>query len=191
MVKLKTRFQTRLTTALTASALSVVVESLTGVPTAPFRIIASPGTAKEELMMVTAVTTATKTLAVLRAQQGTTAVKHAKGTLVYHSGLIAGDDTVLVTSKDDNATLTALEAGIILVTVDAKTMTLPAVASSYGVRYIIIATGAHTSGVVVDGDGAELVGGAATKTSPAKDASLDIYCDGSEWRVLGSHETWT
>jgi len=73
-----------ITAAITASATSLVVKSVTDIPTAPFMALLDVGTDDEEVVKVTAVTTATKTLTIVRAQGGTTAVAHAKETLFHH-----------------------------------------------------------------------------------------------------------
>ena len=82
---LLTKFQSRITTALTTTATSIVLESVTGIPTAPFMAILEDSTSNAECVLVTTVTTVSKTLTVTRAQRGTTGVAHAAGTLFYHS----------------------------------------------------------------------------------------------------------
>jgi len=177
--KVKTRAQDRIKTALTATGTTLYVDSITGFPGAPFGIIVDPGTALEELMWVTAKDTVTDTFTVVRAQQGTTAVAHAVGSLVYHSELRP------IRAKADDATLTVAEAGcLILVTVDNKTMTLPPAATAYGVDYTIKQTAAFSSGTTIDGDGAETIDGQATVTLLDQYEVVHIMCDGTGWHVI-------
>lgn len=95
------------------------------------------------------------------------------------------------TSKSGNAALTAAEAGIILVTADGKTMTLPAVATSAGIRYIIKQTAAHAAGTNVDGNASETIDGDTDLTCGAQFDVLDIVCDGSAWHIIGQIGTWS
>jgi len=96
-----------------------------------------------------------------------------------------------VTSKNDNATLTTAEAGVILVTVDAKTMTLPAASGNAGLRYIIKQTAVHTTGVTIDGNASETIDGDTDPTSSATYDFMDIICDGSNWHVVAKQGTWS
>ena len=86
-----TKFQSYITAAITASATSLVLKSVTGIPSVPFKALLDSGKAVEELVLVTAVTTTTKTLTIVRAQGGSTAVAHAKNTLLYHAEIVAAD----------------------------------------------------------------------------------------------------
>jgi len=70
------------------------------------------------------------------------------------------------------------------------TMTLPAVASSTGIHYMIKKTNASNS-LIVDGAGAETIDGAATLTATADDAALHFFCDGTEWHTVARQGTWS
>jgi len=76
-------FNTELSAAITASATTAYVKSVTSIPTAPFHAIIDAGTAHAEIVKVTAVTTATKALTIDRAEGGTTARAHPIDTLVH------------------------------------------------------------------------------------------------------------
>lgn len=76
-------FNSYITAAIAATATSCVLNSVTSIPTAPFHAILDAGTDKAEVVKVTAVTTATKTLTIVRAQGGTTGVAHAADTLFH------------------------------------------------------------------------------------------------------------
>lgn len=91
MVHLLTKFQSRITTAIDADDVSIVLASVTDIPTVPFMAILEDSTTKAECVWVTAVTTVSKTLTVTRAQRGTTGVAHVVGTLVHHSEVALAD----------------------------------------------------------------------------------------------------
>jgi len=76
-------FNTELSAAITASATTAYVKSVTSIPTAPFHAILDAGSSSAELVKVTAVTTATKALTIVRAQASTTARAHPEDTLVH------------------------------------------------------------------------------------------------------------
>lgn len=71
------------------------------------------------------------------------------------------------------------------------TATLPAVASSAGLRLTFKKTTA-TNNLIVKGLGAELIDGANTKTATGTQwNSLTLYCDGVAWFIESSLGTWT
>jgi hypothetical protein len=88
-------------------------------------------------------------------------------------------------------TLDADDAGMIIVTADGKTVTLPEAAEAEGVMYIIKTTATHSDGLIVDAYSSETIDGATTKTSPAQYATITIVCDGTDWHVLSYIGTWT
>ncbi len=90
-MKLLTKFQTFITVALTASATSIAVDSLTDIPDVSFMAILDAGSDDEECVLVTAIATATKTLTITRGQRGSSGVAHGKNTLLYHSEIEGGD----------------------------------------------------------------------------------------------------
>jgi len=85
LVNLLTKFQSYITAAITASATSLVLKSVTDIPAVSFMAILGAGTEDEEAVLVTAINTTTKELTITRAQRGSTAVAHAKNSLFYHS----------------------------------------------------------------------------------------------------------
>ena len=112
----------------------------------------------------------------------------ANGGLTLGSGdFVSGAPTKMtITSKAIDALLTAAEAGVILVTADAKTMTLPAASGNSGLRYIIKHTAAtHTTGTTVDANASETIDGATTVVLNAQYDYVDIVCDGTGWHVIG------
>lgn len=84
MIRLLHLWNSYITTAITASGTSIVLSSVTDIPTAPFHAIIGTGSNEEEVVKVTAVTTATKTLTVVRGQAGTTGVAHGDNALFHH-----------------------------------------------------------------------------------------------------------
>ena len=85
------KFQSRLTTKIDTDDTSIVLESVTDIPTAPFMAILDDSKSTAECVWVTAVTVVSKTLTVTRAQRGTTGVEHVVGTLLFHSEIPLGD----------------------------------------------------------------------------------------------------
>jgi len=73
-----------ITAAIDADDTELVLKSVTDIPTAPFMALLDCGSVDEEVVKVTAVATATKTLTIVRAQGGTTAVAHGDNTLFHH-----------------------------------------------------------------------------------------------------------
>lgn len=90
-MKLLTKFQSYTTAALTASATSIAVASVTDIPSVPFKALLDAGHDNQEQVIVTAVATATKTLTIVRGQGGSTAVAHNSKTLLYHSEIVEAD----------------------------------------------------------------------------------------------------
>lgn len=121
---LKTRAQTMLTTAISDAATSVIVAAVSDFPAAPFRIIFDPGTTREEVMLVTAVDDFTKTLTVIRGQQGLTAVAHPVKSLIYFCGIdpteISVQGGVIRVAK--NSAVDTITKAFALVTTGLKTI---------------------------------------------------------------------
>jgi len=97
------------------------------------------------------------------------------------------------TTKAASATLTTAEAGLIIVTADATTMTLPTYVGNAGLRYKIMVYGTHSSGVYVYSDG-EAINGAAGYTSTAKWDILEIEAapasSNYDWLMVGKIGSW-
>lgn len=70
-------------------------------------------------------------------------------------------------------------------TADGKTITLPKVADTpVGKVYIIKQTAAFAAGTIIDGDGAETIDGAATKTIGAQYKLYAVMNNGAQWLIL-------
>jgi hypothetical protein len=70
----------------------------------------------------------------------------------------------------------------------AVTITLPAVADAAGLILIFIRTGAGANALTIDGDGAETINGAANNADmDAQYDMLTLYCDGTEWFIIGRY----
>ena len=74
--------------AADTAATSISLDSLQGLPTAPFTLILSAGLTAEEVVLATAISGSNVTI--VRAQGGTTAKSHTAGAPVLH-GLFGGD----------------------------------------------------------------------------------------------------
>jgi len=68
---------------ITGAAASLIVDTVTGLPTAPFTLLLDPGVASEEVIEVTAV--GGTTLTVTRGVDGTSAQAHTNGAEVRHA----------------------------------------------------------------------------------------------------------
>lgn len=74
----------------------------------------------------------------------------------------------------------------------SATVTLPTAADNVGRRIKVIITGDPGDyDVVVDGEGAETINGATTKTNSDQYSMLEVTCDGTEWIITNSIGTWT
>lgn len=97
-----------------------------------------------------------------------------------------------IITKSSSAVLATTESHcVIIASTDGITLTLPAVATSIGIRYIIKVTATHSDGVVVDGNASETIDGSTSKTSGAQYNILDIICDGLAWHIIGKYGTWS
>lgn len=67
----------------------------------------------------------------------------------------------------------------------AFSITLPAVASSSGKELIIKKIDSSANAVTVDGNASETIDGATTYSLAQQYDSVTIYCDGSEWHIIG------
>lgn len=94
-----------------------------------------------------------------------------------------------VTTKTGVATLTVAESGLVIVTNAGAsyTLTLPACANNTGLGYIFKKTDANTNPIVIDGNGAETIDGAANQTLDAQYETLAIISDGSNWHKMTSN----
>lgn len=64
------------------------------------------------------------------------------------------------------------------------TVTLPSASGVPGRVYIVKKTDSSGNGVIIDGQGAETIDGAATYTLTQQYEAITIVCDGTEWWIL-------
>jgi len=111
------------------------------------------------------------------------------------SGDIGADDardfidstvgTRYVSSEDGAVTLDRDDDIIVCDgSVSGFTVTLPAASGYTHKVYTIIAEDVSGGNIVVDGDGAETINGAATQTLDAAYESITIACNGTEWFII-------
>ena len=86
-----------LTGDVAATATIIVVNSATGLPTAPFKVVLEPGQPTEEIVKVTSL--AGTSLTVVRGWNGTAAVAHAAGAAVRH--MMTAEDLTLSRAHED------------------------------------------------------------------------------------------
>jgi hypothetical protein len=98
------------------------------------------------------------------------------------------DNTLVVSLDDANATLTLdhLNRTLLIANTQARTLTLPPVATARaGATLRIVKTSAAAAAVTLDGNASETIDGAATYA--AIDAQYDVatlLCTGSEWIIV-------
>jgi hypothetical protein len=92
----------------------------------------------------------------------------------------------ITAGADSNATLTIAMVGLYTIgNTDARTLTLPAAATSAGAWYTIKKTSADADAVTIDGNGDELIDGATTFAEvDAEYDTVTVVCDGTGWHVV-------
>lgn len=108
-----------LTGAISNSATSLVVSSVTGLPSStPYKVVLDPGQGSEEIVKVTGV--AGTTLTVVRAWDGTSASSHAAGATVRHA--MTAEDLALARAHED-ATVAHGATGAVVGTTNVQSLT--------------------------------------------------------------------
>lgn len=116
-------------------------------------------------------------------------------------GIISSDGLSLtgpvkrsILSKTANYVITDTDPDVVVMGVISAhaTITLPTAADNVG-RIITVIIGGEPGAynVVVDGEGAETINGAATKTNSDRYSYLRLLSTGSVWLIIGSAGTWT
>lgn len=99
-----------------------------------------------------------------------------------------------ILSKTASYTITDADPDIVVVGVISAhaTITLPTAADNIGRIITIIINGDPGAyNVVADGEGAETINGAATKTNSDRYSYLRLLCNGTGWNIIGSAGTWS
>ena len=99
-----------------------------------------------------------------------------------------------VLSKTANYTITDTDPDIVVVGVISAhaIITLPTAADNTGRIITVIIDGEPGAyNVIVNGEGAETINGAATKTNSVIYSYLRLLCNGTGWDIIGSGGTWT
>ena len=150
-----------LTGGISSSATSVTVNSVTGLPSTPFKVALDPGLPQEEIVKVTNV--AGTTLTVVRGWDGSSAVSHAALAKVRHT--MSAEDLRL-SREHENATASVHGVGTVVGTSEAQTLTNKNLTSGTNSFPSSLATtaalGAHTSATAAHGV-VEVVGTTATQ----------------------------
>lgn len=72
------------------------------------------------------------------------------------------------------------------------TITLPTAADNTGRSItVVIAGDPGSNDVIIEGEGAETINGAANKTNSDQYSMIKMVCDGTGWYITGSAGTWT
>lgn len=94
-------------------------------------------------------------------------------------------EVLSIVGKTANYTATATDHTILVdATAGVVTITLPAAAASVGREYAIKKIDASANAVTIDGNGAELIDGAATQSLATQWKSMIIQCNGTAWFIL-------
>jgi hypothetical protein len=108
-----------LTGAVSAAATTIVLNSVTGLPTStPYKVVLEPGQPGEEIVKVTAV--AGTSLTVVRGWNGTAAASHDAGSAVRH--MVTAEDFTLSRSHED-ATTAHGATGAVVGTTNTQSLT--------------------------------------------------------------------
>lgn len=141
---------------------------------------------------------ATQNIAISNAAAGSLATNniclgYASESVAFFGGVDAAIFRNNITSTNSRAVLNAdYTMGsydrTMLVTAGAtnRTATLPLAASCKGERVYIEKVDSGAGTVTVDGNGAETIAGAATKTLGAQFSAITIISDGTNWRLVSS-----
>ena len=108
------------------------------------------------------------------------------------SKLVGEYRAINVIPKDETATLTPAENGVIEADTDGIYLYLPTYVGNEGLIYLIKVSAAFSAGVVVtgaSGDGG-LIDGAVDKISTAIYDALEVICDGEAWHITSKVGTW-
>jgi hypothetical protein len=93
-----------------------------------------------------------------------------------------GSVGVKVTTVTGN--YTAADETVILVNTGTATITLPAASTVTGRTYYIKKISASAGTITIDGNGAETIDGAATKTLTTQYQGMQIVCNGAAWFIV-------
>lgn len=112
----------------------------------------------------------------------------AAGTAIADNALVspAGERASPLKYRSTGVNYTAAQSDeFIETTADGLTITLPKVANTpVGKVYIVKQTAAFAAGTIIDGDGAETIDGAATKTIGAQYKDYAVMNNGTQWLIL-------
>ncbi len=147
-------FQSRVATALTKSATSLVLDGVTGLA-AQDVLIVDEGNTHAEVIFVTAVTTLTKTVTIVRAMAGTTAQKHAVGAIVKKVGW---KNTITLNIADVSTGETVAVVPPKGILVKASTVLGGTIATAPAVITLSKSAQAITGGVITIADGGSALG---------------------------------
>lgn len=101
-----------------------------------------------------------------------------------------------ILNKTANYTITDADPDIVVIgaitALDHTTIILPTAADNVGrIITVVIDGDPGAKNVIVDGEGAETINGAATKTNSVIYSYLTMLCNGVGWDIIGSGGTWS
>lgn len=153
--------QMRLVSPITNASTSIQVDSITGLPATPFKLILDYGGISEEIVKVTGM--AGSTLTVVRGYDGSTAVSHAAQAPIRHG--ITAEDLTLSRAHEESTTAHGV-SGAVVGTTGAQTLTSKTISLGSNT---VSGTRAQFNAAMTDDDFASLTG---TETLTNKTVNL-------------------
>ena len=150
---------------------------------APLSIYLGNGTKSTRLLAGTVGTSWTLTLPNdVPAVTGKTLISNTSGTLEfrYPDKFTAAKTTTYVLTGDETTIPCDATSGTF-------TVTLPAVATYAGKEFTVVKIDATAAAVVIEGDGAETINGAANYTLLIPYESVTVRCNGSAWYIISRY----
>ena len=120
----------------------------------------------------------------------------APGTLAGAGLSLTGPVKQSILSKTANYTIADDDPDIVVIgaitALAHTTIILPTAADNVGrIITVVIDGDPGAKNVIVDGEGAETINGAATKTNSDRYSYLRLLCNGTGWNIIGSAGTWS
>ena len=184
--------QMRLVSPITNTSTSIQVDSITGLPATPFKIILDYGGISEEIVKV--ISMAGSTLTVVRGYDGSTAVAHAAQAPIRH-GLTA-EDLTLSRAHEESTTAHGV-SGAVVGTTGAQTLTSKTISLGSNT---VSGTRAQFNAAMTDDDFASLTGtetltnktvNLASNTLTGTKAQFNTACSDADFATLTGTETLT
>lgn len=184
--------QMLLVSPITNASTSIQVDSITGLPATPFKLILDYGGMSEEIVKVTGM--AGSTLTVVRGYDGSTAVSHAAQAPIRHG--ITAEDLTLSRAHEESTSAHGV-TGTLVGTGSVQTLTNKTIALGANT---VSGTRAQFNAAITDDDFASLTGAEtltnktinlASNTLTGTKAQFNVACSDADFATLTGAETLT